>query len=262
MGKSAIGVQVALNAARAGHGVLYSSLEMPAASLQERIYSSWLWSPDARIEYVDISQGIVGERELRWLKEARNDVDQLPMVIDDRAQLSPSDIEAQARVVASRLQRQGKSLDLLVVDHIHKMIAPPLQKPVEVFSNISARLADLSKKLDCAVLCLAQLNRGVESRENKRPLLSDLRESGAIEQDADVVMFAFRESYYLERHKGKSFEDEADRLAMLSDCQNRLELIIAKNRQGPIGTADLWADMPCNVIRDQHDYQNMEARAA
>ena len=140
MGKSAIGVQVALNAARAGHGVLYSSLEIAAASPQERIYSSWLWSPGARVEYVDICQGIVGERELRWLKEARKDVDQLPMVIDDRAQLSSSDIEEQARVVASRFQRQGKSLDLVVVDHIHKMVAPPMQKPVEVFSNISVRI--------------------------------------------------------------------------------------------------------------------------
>ena len=262
MGKTAVGVQLALNVAKAGHGVGYFSLEMPATSLTERCIANHLWMPETQIAYVDIANGRLDERQGRWVRQARDDVQALPLRIDDRPALTAAQVETQSRVWASSFQRDGKKLDLVLIDHLHKMTATEYTNPVQVFTHVSARLADLSKKLDCPVLALAQLNRGVESREDKRPLLSDLRESGAIEQDADVVIFAFRESYYLERHKGKSFGDEADRLAMLSECQNQLELIIAKNRQGPIGTTNLWADMPCNVIRDQHAYQSMKVQAA
>jgi replicative DNA helicase len=117
-------------------------------------------------------------------------------------------------------------------------------------TEISARLAEAAKRLNCPVIALAQLNRGVESREDKRPSLSDLRESGAIEQDADLVAFVYREAYYLERQSYSDNNREADRIADLMRCQNRMELIIAKQRSGPIGTVDLWVNMGCNKVLD------------
>jgi replicative DNA helicase len=263
MGKTAVGVQVALNVASAGHGVAYFSLEMPATSLTERCIASRLWMPVAdSIAYTSISRGDLNDRENRWVMQCRNDLDALPLVIDERPALSASEIEAQARVFASRFQRQGERLGLIVVDHIHKMTAPGFTRPVEVYTHVSARLADLAKRLDCPVLTLAQLNRSVESRDDKRPTLADLRESGAIEQDADAVIFCYRDAYYLERQSCRSVEAEADRMADLAECQNRLELLVAKNRQGPIGTVDCWADMACNVVRDPRDLHGLEARAA
>jgi replicative DNA helicase len=263
MGKTAVGVQVALNVASAGHGVAYFSLEMPATSLTERMIASRLWISNAdSITYTDISRGRLNEQQIRWIRQARDDLDALPMVIDERPALSASEIEAQARVFASRFQRQGKRLGLIVVDHIHKCIAPGCSKPVEVFTQVSARLADLAKRLDCSVLALAQLNRSVESRDDKRPTLADLRESGAIEQDADAVVFTYRDAYYLQRQARRSAVAEADRMAELAECQNRLEMIVAKNRQGPIGTVDCWADMAFNVVRDPRDLQALETRVA
>jgi replicative DNA helicase len=110
-------------------------------------------------------------------------------------------------------------------------------------------LKGLAREYDIAVILLSQLNRAVEGRDNKRPQLSDLRDSGAIEQDADTIMFLYREAYYLEREKGGG-DDKAERAERLIDCQNKLELIIAKQRNGPLGTIDLFADMGCAAIRN------------
>ncbi len=264
MGKTAVGVQIALNVSKAGHGVGYFSLEMPAASLTERCMANHLWMPETQIAYVDIANGRLDERQARWVRQARDDVQALPLRIDDRPALTAAQIEAQARVWASNYQREGKKLDLVVIDHLHKCTATEYTQPVQIFTHVSARLADLSKKLDCPVLALAQLNRGVEAREDKRPTLADLRESGSIEQDADAVIFTYRESYYLERQTFKDYEDEADRLAELAHCRDRLDLLVAKNRQGPIASVDVWCDLPCNVIRDPRELHemDMEARAA
>jgi replicative DNA helicase len=119
----------------------------------------------------------------------------------------------------------------------------------------------MAKRLDCPVLALAQLNRGVEARDDKRPQLADLRESGSIEQDADTVLFAYREAYYLERRRCADPGAEADRMADLSKVANQLELIIEKQRSGPIGTIDLWCDMASNVVRDPAELHEMDRAA-
>jgi len=120
----------------------------------------------------------------------------------------------------------------------------------------------MAKRLDCPVVALAQLNRSVESRDDKRPQLSDLRESGSIEQDADTVMFVYRPAYYLERKRCDEQMADASRLADLAAVANRLDLIIEKQRSGPIGTIDLWCDMAANVVRDATDFSHpMECAA-
>ena len=100
----------------------------------------------------------------------------------------------------SRLERNGKTLDLVIVDHLHKMRHPNTPSKVNEYTEISSRLAEMAKRLDCPVVALAQLNRSVESRDDKHPQLSDLRESGSIEQDADTVLFAYRETLSLSQN--------------------------------------------------------------
>jgi replicative DNA helicase len=111
-------------------------------------------------------------------------------------------------------------------------------------------LKGLAKQLGVAILVLCQLNRGNEGRENKRPQLSDLRDSGALEQDADVVMFLHRDEYYLERQKGKDDQEEMERTTRLDARKNILEVAIAKQRQGPIAIIDAFCDIGCNAIRN------------
>ena len=138
---------------------------------------------------------------MRWIELAAKEMKSWPIVIDDAPGLSAPELEARVQVAKSRLERNGKSLDLVIVDHLHKMRHPNTPSKVNEYTEISGRLAEMAKRLDCPVVALAQLNRSVESRDDKRPQLSDLRESGSIEQDADTVLFAYRPAYYLERQR-------------------------------------------------------------
>jgi replicative DNA helicase len=151
------------------------------------------------------------------------------------------------------MARNGQSLDLVVIDHMHRMQQPGTRSDVEKYSEISARLAEMAKRLNCPVLTLAQLNRGLESRDDKRPQLSDLRASGSIEQDADVALFVHRPAYHLSRERHTDMNREAERLTDLQAVENVFEIIIEKQRNGPIGTIELWCDMANNVIRDRAD---------
>ena len=262
MGKTALCTQLMTNVSRAGFGVAFFSLEMPVAQITPRFLSGHVWGPGGpNIPYQRILQGAVSADEARWLRSAAADFKTWPLTIDDDAGLTAVEIEARCRVIASRLQTQGKSLDLVVVDHIHKMRHPGASSRVAEYSVISAGLAEAAKRLDCPLLALAQLNRGVEGRDDKRPSLADLRESGAIEQDADTVAFLYRAGYYLERHRCRDPQAESDRLADLDAVVNKLELIIAKQRSGPIGTVDLWADMPSNVVLDPGQVHRLENAA-
>jgi len=251
MGKTALAVQLAYNIAQLGGGVFYASLEMPVALLTPRLSSCRLWTPGAEvIDYQRILRGNVNDNEMRWIEDAAKEMKLWPLIIDDAPGLSAPELEARAQVAKSKLERNGRSLDLVVVDHIHKMRHPSSQSKVTEYTEISARLAEMAKRLDCPVLALAQLNRGVESRDDKRPQLSDLRESGSIEQDADTVLFAYRPSYYLERERAKDANADVNRLRDLSHCSHELEIILAKQRSGPIGSVNLWANLAANVIRD------------
>src|SRR5690606_39004200 len=120
--------------------------------------------------------------------------------------------------------------------------------------EMTATAKALAREYDIAFVMLSQLNRAVENRDNKRPQLSDLRDSGSIEQDADTIIFLYRDAYYLEREKGKSAEAEIERTEKLLECQNKLELIIAKQRNGPLATIELFVDMGCSAVRSGAAY--------
>jgi replicative DNA helicase len=261
MGKTALATQLAYNVASRGLGVFYASLEMPVPLITPRFASCRLWAPGMEAHYQSILRGAVDERTMRWLESATEEVKGWPLIVDDAAGLATPEVEARAQIAKAKFERRGSTLGLVVVDHIHKMRHPGSQSKVSEYTEISARLAEMAKRLDCPVLALAQLNRGVEVRDDKRPQLSDLRESGSIEQDADTVLFVYRPAYYLERRRCADPNAEADRLADLGAVANRLELIIEKQRSGPIGTIDLWCDMASNVVRDPAEVAGMEMAA-
>jgi len=254
MGKTALAVQLASNIAGNGGGAFYESLEMPVALLTPRLASCRLWTPGAHnIDYQSIMRGKLSDTEAGWVYSAAKETQKWPLIIDDAPGLTPAEVEARAMVAKARLERAGFSLDLVVVDHLHKMRQPGCISKVVEYTEISARLAEMAKRLNCPVVALAQLNRSLENREDKRPQLSDLRESGSIEQDADTVLFVYRHSYYLERQRCDDAGKEADRLADLHAVRNQLEVIIEKQRSGPIGTIDLYVDIAANVVRDLGD---------
>ncbi|MFH1157708.1 MAG: replicative DNA helicase [Pseudomonadota bacterium] len=249
MGKSALATNIAFNAARSyvehhakeGAVVGFFSLEMSAEQLATRILADL-----SGVASDKIRRGEVRDTDFHKFVEASQALSQVPLFFDDTAALTISAIRTRAR----RLQRQHK-LGMIVIDYLQLIQGSgrnTSDNRVQEISEITRGLKALAKELDVPVLALSQLSRAVEQRDNKRPQLSDLRESGSIEQDADVVMFIYREEYYLERDEpGRRPEENDDKFnARYEDWQRRMEsshnvaeCIVAKQRHGPIGTIKL-----------------------
>ncbi len=247
MGKTTLATNIAFNVAKAfregekpdgtvgaveGGRVGFYSLEMSAEQLATRILSE-----AARVPSEKIRRGDMEEEEFQRLVEASRELERMPLYIDDTPALPISTLAARAR----RLKRQH-GLDLLVIDYL-QLVRPATAKDSRVneVSEITQGLKAIAKELNIPVIALSQLSRQVESREDKRPQLSDLRESGSIEQDADVVMFVFREEYYKEREKPGEHDIEATMKwqEVMEQVAGKAEVIIGKQRHGPIGTVEL-----------------------
>jgi len=253
MGKTALATSLMLRTARAGIGVLYFSLEMPATALAARCLTDLAYGQQTRIAYSEALSGKLQDREVAILGTVAGSYAKLPLVIDDQRGLTMAEVAARTRAEAQRMQRDGVSLGLVVVDHLG-LIKPSGRysgnKVLET-GEVSDALASLAKEQNVAVVALHQLNRGTEGRENKRPTLADLRNSGDLEQDADIVCFAYREAYYLERNKfDAGSQQEMQRQTELDACRNTMEVLIAKNRNGATTTVNLFCDMASNAIRD------------
>ena len=236
MGKTGLATNIAFSAAKTGKSVLFDSLEMSREQLTQRIVCS---------ETGIRGQVFLGERmtdaEADAIMDASRALRSTPLHIDDTPALTLAAIRTRAR----RLARQH-GLDLIVIDYIQLIgsTGPSYgrrnpENRTQELSEITRGLKELAKELDVPVLALSQLSRAVEQREDKRPQLSDLRESGSIEQDADVVMFVYREQYYLERAEPKPGPKHDAWEADLQACANTAELIVAKHRNGPVGTTKL-----------------------
>ena len=248
MGKTSLATNIAFNIAKAyRHGkrpdgtegavnggvVGFYSLEMSAEQLAARVLSEAAEVPSEQIRRGDMS-----EEDFRRFVEAAKQLESCPLFIDDTPALPISQLAARAR----RLKRQH-GLDVLIVDYL-QLVRPASSRDqgrVNEVSEITQGLKAIAKELNIPVIALSQLSRQVEAREDKRPQLSDLRESGSIEQDADVVMFVFREEYYKEREKPGDHDIEAMQKWQdeMSRLHGRAEVIIGKQRHGPIGTVDL-----------------------
>lgn len=251
-GKTTLGISAALAAARSGAGVMFVSLEMGAQELAERALADICHREGRHIPYSTIVAGETDDGETQAVIDASALLQKLPLAIEQQGGLSVSQIASRARSLVARWERRNQTLNLIVVDHLGLLQASQRyagQRHAEV-SEITSALKALAKQLGIPILLLCQLNRAVESRDNKRPQLSDLRDSGRIEEDADAVIMLYRESYYLERQTEDDPEAETNRLTRLNEVRNRLEIIIAKQRQGPTKTVNAWVSMAHNAVRD------------
>ncbi len=247
MGKTSLATNIAFNIAKAykkgllpdgtegavnGGVVGFYSLEMSAEQLAARILSEASEVPSEQIRRGDMT-----EAEFRRFVEAAKSLEACPLFIDDTPALPISQLAARAR----RLKRTH-GLDVLMVDYLQLVRGTGRsENRVNEISEITMGLKAIAKELNIPVIALSQLSRQVESREDKRPQLSDLRESGSIEQDADVVMFVFREEYYVEREKPGDHEMEkmAEWQERMERLHGKAEVVIGKQRHGPIGTVEL-----------------------
>ena len=219
MGKTSFAMNIAENILldeNATGSVLIFSLEMPGESLTTRLLSGM-----TKLNQQNVRSGMLKDDELRILLKKSEELKNLPLWIDDSSILSPMELRAKARRLA-RTEKDG--LSLIVVDYLQLMQLPlSTENRVNQISEISRSLKSLAKELNVPVIALSQLNRAVEQRPNKRPIMADLRDSGAIEQDADVILFIYRDEVYNED----------------SEQGNKAEIIIGKQRNGPIGTVNL-----------------------
>lgn len=256
MGKTTTALSWLLRTAAQGHGVMFFSLEMSGSELTEIALCDLAWSRARRIEYRDINGTAAAkpgfEDRYAALADASRRFSSMPFTISDRGGQTIAEIRSQAQQQAQRLEAQGKRLEVIMIDHLTLIRASDRYAGSKVAETeeVSAALKQLAKELQCAVICLCQLNRAVEGREEKRPGLSDLRWSGAIEQDADVVMFVYREAYYLERAKHDDVDKDSQRIMRLEQVRNKLEVTFGKHRGGPCPVMEFFADMGCGVVRD------------
>ena len=216
MGKTSFAMNVAENVLLdddSNGAVLIFSLEMPGESLTTRMLSGM-----SKLDQQNVRSGMLKDDQLKLLLKEGERLKNLPLWIDDSSLLSPMELRAKARRLA-RTEENG--LSLIVVDYLQLMQLPASnENRVNQISEISRSLKSLAKELNVPIVALSQLNRAVEQRPNKRPIMADLRDSGAIEQDADVILFIYRDEVYNED----------------SEQGNKAEIIIGKQRNGPIGT--------------------------
>jgi replicative DNA helicase len=251
MGKTSLATNIAYNIARAYQGevqpdgtmkavnggvVGFFSCEMSAEQLATRIIAERTGIPSSNIR-----RGGITENDFEKIRDYSIELQSLPFYVDETGGLSIAQLMARAR----RLKRQ-KGLDLIVVDYIQLLQGSGKRgndNRVQEITEITTSLKALAKELNVPIVALSQLSRQVESRDDKRPQLSDLRESGSIEQDADVVMFVFREEYYLANKEPRAGTPEYEKWQLdMSLVHGKAEVIIGKQRHGPTGTVDLQFD--------------------
>ncbi|MBV8450512.1 MAG: replicative DNA helicase [Hyphomicrobiales bacterium] len=256
MGKTALATNIAYNIARAyraetlpegriktvdGGVVGFFSLEMSAEQLATRIISERSGVPSYKIRRGDIVEDERrGVFEFSKITEAAREMQMIPLYIDETGGISIAQLVSRAR----RLKRQ-RGLDVLFVDYLQLLSGSSRRgdNRVQELTEITTSLKALAKELNAPIVALSQLSRQVENRDDKRPQLSDLRESGSIEQDADVVMFVYREEYYLKNTKPREGTDEHLKwMGAMEQAHGKAEIIVGKQRHGPTGTVDVQFD--------------------
>ena len=245
MGKTALAVNLALNAARRGEGVAFCSLEMQPEAIALRAMSEAMSVRGKAVSYRDLRAGNWTDLHREAFTDAMKEVSELPIFMMPRDYADVGALMAGAKQARARL---GGNLKLVIVDYVQLMRASRAASRYEIITEISTALKRLAGQLGVPVVALSQLSRAVEQRDDKRPMMSDLRESGQLEQDADTVLFCYRDEYYLERDKPQDVEEMERHDRALQYARNRLEVIVAKQRQGAIGTAHMMCNVAFNRI--------------
>tara|TARA_B100000575_G_C23094046_1_gene630877 strand:- start:181 stop:1596 length:1416 start_codon:yes stop_codon:yes gene_type:complete len=248
MGKTALATNIAFHAAQKiqetgkKSSIAFFSLEMSSEQLSTRILAE-----QSRIKSNDIRRGKISEEQFEQFLETSKNISDLPLFIDETPAISIAALSNRARRI-----KRIHDLDMVVIDYIQLMRANNNKDGrVQEISEITQGLKALAKELSVPVLALSQLSRAVEQRDDKKPQLSDLRESGSIEQDADVVMFVYRESYYLERKEPRpATVEHAEWQAKMNEVSNLAEIIISKQRHGPTGNIMLEFESMFTKFKD------------
>jgi replicative DNA helicase len=243
MGKTSLITACAVNVARRGDATAVFSLEMPAQQLAARMMCT-----EAALSVLQTRTGKLPQSDLTRAIEACNTLAKLDIFVDDASKGRPTvaDICARSRRLAANLARKGRRIGLIVVDYIQivKLRDDLVKQRHELaVGEVSTELKSLAKELDTTVIGVAQLNRGVESRQDKRPGMADLRDSGQIEQDADIIAMLYRDEYYNPKTPDAGIA----------------EVIIEKQRNGPTGTVKLWFDGPTTRFADLADERDQAA---
>jgi len=236
MGKTAFVLNTALRNIEENKGVIFFSLEMPAEQLMLRLFSI-----KSSIPLQDLRRGNLSDEQWSHLSSVVDDLSTKKFFVDDSGSVNINQLRARVRKLAIR---EENNISLVIVDYIGLMTsATNKDRHLEV-QEISRGLKLLAREMNIPIIALSQLNRGLENRPDKRPMLSDLRESGAIEQDADIIMFVYRDDVYKERDEARKEKEAKDkgeeyRSKFINKPEEEAEIIIGKQRNGPIGTAKL-----------------------
>ncbi len=234
MGKTALAVNIATNMAKRGLSIGIFSLEMTYRQIAMRILSSI-----SGIAFHKLKSGRLNTNEWDFLVKTIDETRSLHIYIDDSSLITSLDIRTKARKL--KIER---NIDFLIIDYLQLIEGLKRENRAQEVSEISRSLKVLAKELNIPILALSQLNRGVEQRDNKRPMMSDLRESGAIEQDADIVMFIYRDDVYNKN------QEKAE--------QPKAEINIAKHRNGPTGTIELLFNKDTTTFKNLSDQEAIE----
>ena len=255
MGKSGLIISSARQAAEQGTNALLFSLEMTAEDVSDRMLADALYRSRGPVTYFDIGRGSVSDGQAERVVEAQRHLRHLSIKIDPQGGLTAAQIAARGRKHKHLLERHGRTLDLVIVDHLHIMRASNRYAGSRVaeVTEISAALKAMAKELNVPVVALAQLSRQVEACDDKRPTLADLRDSGALEQDADAILFVYRDAYCLEARLSDPDRDQ-DRVERLAQVRHKLEVHVAKHRAGPTGRIDMFFDPASNALRSEKPY--------
>jgi len=256
MGKTTVAAAIGCNAAREGHGVAFFSLEMPSRQIMPRMLADTMFDVsdrltiDNRLSIHRISKAKFSPDEFNTIVDAARAMERWPFWIDDTPRATAGSILAKCQATKKKMERAGHQLDIVILDYlkfVHASDRYAGQRHYEV-GEITAGLKQLARQLNCVVLLCAQLNRNVEKRDDRRPQLSDLRESGDIEADADLVLLLFRESYYLQNDPG--LQTDPEKMRRLEQVEHQLEIIVAKNRLGPTTTIPTYINLEFSAVRD------------
>lgn len=239
MGKTALALSYSIGAVRAGHGVLYVSLEMSGRELAARMASDLCFGSDNPIPFSNIRDGSLSPEYRSRIINAKNDMLARPFSVIDAGSLTMGRLNMLVRRHKRRMAAMGHKLELVVIDYLQLLHTDSKSRSnYEAVSEISRGLKAMAKDNDIAVFALAQLSREVEKRHDRRPQLSDLRDSGQIEQDADAVLFLLRQEYYLQQEEVPPLhKDYTNWQAKMAEFENKIEFIVAKRRNGITGRA-------------------------
>lgn len=258
MGKTTVCHGIALRAALRGEGVFFGSLEMQNAELSLRAASFLMAQRGIRVPYSEARKGNITEEQFRALAAAFNDNQTMPLLVGERECRELPTLRAAIKRAAHRLEA-GPGLRLVVIDYVQRIHDPKANGFYEMVSNASDQLKTLALSLNVPVIVAAQLSRGVDQRDPPIPMMSDLKDSGRLEEDADNVIFCYREEKYLQEKLDRCPADDlgarADLEAALNGCSGQMDLVVAKQRSGALATVSTGCDMPLNFVGDREETQ-------